>query len=273
MTTDRLSSSRILSRRFAACSVILLATLAGGCASGSKSKDNYVTAFAEHRYAEAYDSAAAAAGRLNGLDRDQAALIAGQSAHAINRNADADQWLRPLLDNPDSAIAGRAGATLGLISLEEAKYDAAAELLSNASKKLAGDEAGRAAMYAGDALRNSGKATQARESYIRAQAMVQGDQALRNQIADRLAGTGFTNTKPGAGKFSVQVGAFSTQQRAAEAAAKFGRFGAVRTVPVRSKAGTTLYAVRLGVFNSKPEAEALQRKVASGSRVVPTNDE
>ena len=178
-----------------------------------------------------------------------------------------------MLPNPDSTIAGRAGATLGLISLEEGKYDQAAELLGNASKKLSGDEAARAAMYAGDSLRNGGKTTQARESYIRAQAMVTSDQTLRNQIGERLSTTGFTNTKPGAGKFSVQVGAFSSQPRAAEAASKFGRFGAVRTVPVRSKAGQTLYAVRLGVFNSRAEADALQRRVGSGSRVVPTNDE
>lgn len=254
-----------------ACCGLLAGTV--GCSSTSKSKDNYLTAFQEHRYAEAYDLASEAAGRLNGMDRDRAALIAGQSAQAINRNADADQWLRPLLDNPDYGVAGRAGATLGLIALEESKYDDAATLLSNASKKLAGDEAARSAMYAGDALRNAGKAMQARESYVRAQAMVESDQQLKNQIGERLANTGFANEKPGRGKYSVQIGAFSSQQRAGETASKYGRFGAVRTVAVRSKAGQTLYAVRIGVYGTKPDAEAMKKRIGGDCRVVETADE
>ncbi|MFZ4575995.1 MAG: SPOR domain-containing protein [Phycisphaerales bacterium] len=253
--------------------VALTLSLLGGCSSSPKPGGDYIASFQQQRYAEAYDSAAAAAGRLRGSDRDQAALIAGQSAQAINRNADADQWLRPLLDNPDSAIAGRAGATLGLIAIEEAKYEQAAELLTTASKRLAGDEAARAAMYGGDALRNANQALQAREAYVRAGAMVKSDQSLKNQIQERLANTGFTNTRPGRGKFSIQVGAFSSRERAGDTATKFGRFGPVRTVAVRSKSGQSLYAVRIGVYNSKAEAEAAKKKVGGDARVVETSDE
>lgn len=251
----------------------VLALFNVGCSSASKTKGDYLTAYQESRYAEAYDAATAAATKSNGMDRDRAALIAGQSAHAINRNADSKKWLEPLLVNPDDQIGGRAGATLGLIAIEENKHAEAAKLLSTASRKLAGDEAARAALYAGDSLRNSGNAVAARESYVRAQAMVKEDQQLKNQIAERLAGTPAGTLAPGKGRFSVQVGAFSTKQRAGEALVKFGQFGAARVATVKSKTGQALFAVRVGVYPSKVEAEKVRAKIGGDCRVVETADE
>lgn len=244
-----------------------------GCKTNPKQNVDYVESFQAGRYAEAYDAAAAAAGRLTGLERDRASLIAGQSAQAINRNDDAEKWLQPLLNNPDSAIAGRAGATLGLVALERGEYAESAELLNGASKKLSADEAARAAMYAGDSYRNLNRPSEARETYVRAQAMVKSDGVLKAQIADRLNNTSPTQVPKSAAKFAVQVGAFSTQAKAAEAAAKFGRFGAVRTIPITSKSGAKLYAVRIGQYATRPEADAQRRRIGADSRVVPTTDE
>jgi cell division septation protein DedD len=256
--------------------ILFLAALAimPGCSQPKQQPDaDFVTAFEQHKYAEAYDTAAAAATRLKGPDRDRAALIAGQSAQAVNRNDDARMWLEPLLDNPDSAVAGRAGATLGLVALEQGQNARAAELLDAASRKLSDDEAARSAMYSGDALRNLNQGARARESYVRAQAMVKTDADLRTLISERLSGTTtIAAPAPGKGRYSVQVGAFGSPSRAGEAAVKYGRFGSTRVVR-SSVNGQNFHKVRIGSFSSRAEAETLKRKIGAEARVVETNDE
>lgn len=259
----------------AAFLLLAVVTLVSGCSSPKQQGNaDFVKAFEQHKYAEAYDSAAAAATKLKGQDRDRAALIAGQSAQAVNRNDDARMWLEPLLNNPDSAIAGRAGATLGLVALEQGENSKAAELLDAASRKLSGDEAARAAMYSGDALRNMNQGSRARESYVRAQAMVKTDADLRTHIGERLSGTTtIAAPAPGKGRYSVQVGAFGSPSRAGEAAVKYGRFGATRVVQSPGASGQTFHKVRIGSFASRAEAETLKNKIGSEARVVETNDE
>lgn len=253
---------------------VLVLSVVASCGSSSKGGADYAALYDQGRYAEAYDAASRVADKKTGQDRERAALAAGLSAQRLDRVSDAERWLTPLLESPDRAVAGRAGAALGLMSQESGNNAKAAELLSQASSRLAGDEAARSSMYAGDSYRALGKQADAINAYTRAQAMVDTDTQLRAMIADRMAsgsvGAPGTVSK---GMFSVQMGAFSTEKNAQTEAVKAARFGAPRVVPITSSKGQRLYAVRIGAFGSRPEADALKARIGPNARVVPTNDE
>jgi len=245
-----------------------------GCGSSSKAGSDYVTAYEQGRYAEAYESASRIADKKSGQERERAGLIAGLSAQRLGRDSDAERWLAPVLTSPDSAIAGRAGAALGLISQETGRNREAAAFLEKASSKLAGDEAARASMYAGDSYRALGQPAEALIAYTRAQAMVESDAQLRGMIADRMASGSAGG--PGSavkGSWSVQMGAFSTEKNAQTEAAKAARFGAPRVVPITSSKGQRLFAVRVGAFPSRADADALKARIGPTARVLQVNDE
>lgn len=262
-----------------------------GCSSGGKKEADqgppYDQLYSSGKYAEAYEEASKVAASLSGKDKQHAALVAGLSAHALNRNPEAEKWLRPLTTSTDPQVAGESMATLGLILQEQSRHAQAAEMLSGAANKLTGDQSARAALYAGDSYRALGKRDDANRLYELAKTKVERDNALKVMITDRLAGvpppakgskiaagSGSRVTTPNAmpqmrgGAFTVQVGAFSSPALAQKEAAKFRRWGAPQIAPV-TKNGQTLYAVRLGSFATKADAENFRRQIGSTARVVP----
>src|ERR1043165_8558207 len=145
----------------------------GACASDGQSSTNagqpkYVELFDQGRFAEAQSAAATYASSATGHDREEALLMAGLAAHARDHMSEAEPYLAQVVDSQDESISGKAEATLGLIALQRSQNDKAAELLSSASEKLYGDQAARAALYAGDAYRAQGKVEEAREQYEKA---------------------------------------------------------------------------------------------------------
>lgn len=244
----------------------------GGCSGAQKhSATSYSSAFERGRYTEAYDQSILVANSPRAGDKEQAALVAGLSAHALDRNADADKWLRPLLNSSDRAIAGKAGATLGLIEQERGSNTQAAALLTAAAGKLQGDEAARAWMYAGDSYAKLGRANEAKDAYQQASGLVRSDTALRSMVADRLAGAGPSPTS--AGGYAVQVGAFSTRANAEKEARKYGSFGTPRIVEITDSKGRHLWAVRVGQFPSRDQANGLKKRMGASSRVVAASGE
>jgi len=247
-----------------------------GCATSTVTSDtSYVELFSTGQYSESYESASKVAGSMRGANRDQAALIAGLSAQALNRNDDAKRWLTPLVMNSDAGIAGKSNATLGLIAQEQGDHQKAVEFLTKAGKRMTGDESARAFMYAGDSLKTQRKTTQAMEMYSLAKEKVVDDSALRTMIGDRISGPGTIHASPppGAGKYTVQAGAFSSLTRAKTEAKALRSKGAPRTVPIKSSAGQTLYAVRLGYFKTKQEADLLRKILGSRAIVTTTAGE
>lgn len=247
----------------------------GGCASSEKGSTlNYRELYEAGRYREAFDAAVQTEGKASGTARTQAALVAGLSAQAINRNEDAEKWLTPLVDDSDPIIAGNALATLGLIAEEREQHQKAAGMLIKASEKLTGDDAGRAAIYAGDAYRAMSLRDRAREQYVRAQKLVT-DSTLRTMVNDRLASVSGTAPTKSAGNFTVQVGAYSTFQRA-QAQADRIRPKAVSAgldVPrvVTTFSGSKkLYAVRVGRYQDRARAAAAAARMGSEARVSST---
>lgn len=272
-----------------AASLVTLVLLAGGCSSNrprndapsgqrttQQARENYVTLYARGEYADAYEGAVAAAGSLSGPKRDEASLIAGLSSHALNRNAEAVRWLAPLENRNDSQLAGKASATMGLIAQERGEHETAARLLSKAAARLDGDEAARAAMYAGDSFRQMGQTQQAEESYQNARRLVVSDADLRVMIGDRLAGkaasprpssaTAAKGATPRNTMLTVQLGAFSNLETAQKEAQKVASRANVRIVPILS-GGKRLYAVRVGQFSNRDAAETIRKQIG-GKAVV-----
>mgnify|MGYP000682548948 CR=1 FL=1 len=264
----------VRSRTLSIVSIALLSFVLVGCNKAGKAGSDYLAAYDQGRYAEAYDSAARVADKKSGQGRESAALIAGLSAQRLGRDIDAERWLTPILQSPDGAIAGRAGAALGLMAQESGRNLEASVLLEKASTKLSGDEAARSSMYAGDSYRALGKPGEAITAYTRAQGMVQSDTQLRGMIADRMAsGSAGGPGTVAKGMWAVQMGAFSTQKNAQAEAVKAARFGSPRVVPVSSSKGQRLYAVRVGAFPGRGAADSLKGRIGTTARVVQTTDE
>jgi len=256
----------------------LVIALLAACSRDGKSagSSDYVKAYDSGRYADAFVGASAAAARGSGVKRDNAALIAGLSAQALNRNAEAEKFLRPLIANPDPVFSGEAGAAVGLIAAEQGDHTQAATLLSAAGRKLQADGAARAFMYAGDSYKSSGKTAEARGMWSLAQTKVATDSSLRVMIGDRLSKATSSPIKPAtpvaaknaAGNiFCVQVGAFSSFTNAQKQLGRFRSYGAPRVVEV-DRGGQTLFTVRVGNYTDRAEADRVAKNIGAEAKVM-----
>jgi tetratricopeptide (TPR) repeat protein len=273
----------IASTRWAAFTVVTVCVLSlaacasrgGGSASGGSTRGGTLTSvqlFETGQYAAALEQSTREADKLNGAAKNEAMLIAGLSAQALNKNAEAVRWLKPISEGHDPMVVGRANASLGLIAQERGEHEEAARNLLIAGEKLQGDDAARASMYAGDSLTAMGKKDDAAKAYARAQEQVANDGGLRIMIGDRLRGVVPTRiataapTPVPAASLTVQVGAWSNLSTAQSQARKVASKGQVRIVPIL-KDGKRLYAVRVGRFSSREAAEQV-KGVIGGAAVV-----
>lgn len=266
--------------------LLVVATAMPGCAgsgtNGDAAKLDYQQAYAQGRYAQAYDDASSVASNSRSKARDQAALIAGLSARSLDRHADADRWLRPLLSNSDPTIQGRAAAAMGLMASDAGRNEEAARLLDQASRKLKGDDAARAAMYCGDSQWTLNRAGDARTSWTRARELVVQDGALRAIINDRLAGQAPTPLKPGpisgalkpgAGKYTIQAGAYQSIRDAQARANQLSNFGSARVIDRYDRNGKHLFAVRVGQYPTADAARQIAKQIGAGAFVATVDDE
>ena len=265
----------------------------GGCNNASKTaaSKGYIESYTKGEYADAYRESAKAAMDSDGKDRDKAALIAGQAAHAQGNYGDAQRWLRPLLESPDKQIAGQSAATLGLIAQQSGDQQQAADLLLNAGDKLTLDASAKSLLFAGDSLARLGKKEEATAAWETAQGKTKYDTELQGIITARLAGGAVpaivakASNKPTAvgvletgkaGQFTLQSGVFSTLSRAVRAAdeitpqARKAGFEAPRVVNTIDSKGRHLYAVRFGKFPTKSSADFARSKF--GSQVIATQE-
>lgn len=250
-----------------------------GCSSSQKAgQADYRELYSQHRYAEAYNAALEAQTSGSSVQKEQAALIAGLSAAALGKNAEAEKILKPLVQSGDQTVSGKAAAQLGLIAYEQDRHAEASELLTQAATKLTGDEAARASLYAGDALRAQGRISDAKASYERAQSQVQSDSTLKVLISDRLAAVS-GQQRAGTGNFTVQLGAFSSFQRAQVQADRYrvraqsAGMSTPRIVQTTNTQGVKVYAVRVGRFTSRSGAEAAQKSLGSEAKIMTVTNE
>lgn len=265
----------------------------GGCSSSSRSSDTpkaYIASYAKGEYADAYRESAKAAMDSENSDRDKAALIAGQAAHAQGNYSDSQRWLRPLLDSESKQIAGQSAATLGLIAQQNGDQQQAADLLRTAGDKLTLDASAKSLLFAGDSLSRLGKNDEAKAAWESAQGKAKYDEELQAKIGRRLAGgpvpavVAKSANKPSIGisesgkaaQFTLQSGVFSTLSRAVRAAdeitpkARKAGFEAPRVVNTTDSKGRALYAVRFGKFPTKSSADFARSQF--GSQVIATQE-
>ncbi len=239
---------------------VVFAAFASGCAGAGR--PGFVRDYEAGRHAAAYRQASATATESSGRSREEAALIAGLSAHALGDAAAAAEWLSPLRGSADRSVSGRALAGLGLIAAERKEHERAAAMLSEASIKLTGDDAARAAFHAGESLGALDRRGAAEREYRRAH-MLTRDARLKSILEDRLNGMMYT----------IQLGAFSSRRNAdlarrdaAATAAGLG-FGSPRIV-VTTRDGRTLYLVQVGQFRSEHEATEARRRLGADAIVA-----
>ncbi len=275
---DRLARAARTARVFSLALLwsVLTASIAA-CASGgakeSRAAADYQRLYERREYAKAYEAASAAYGNSPPASRERAALVAGLSAAALQRTADAERWLRPLVSSPDDSIAGSAGATLGVAAQKRGAHPEAAKLLTAAVPKLGGDDRAWAAMYAGDSLQAMGRRDEAVRMYEQARDSVVRETELRVQVNAKLA---VASSKPSGdvgGLYTVQLGSYSDWQRANAQAVGLRAKAAAAGLPTPrvatvSKDGRTLYAVRIGRFGTRVEGEAAMRKLGQPGAAV-----
>lgn len=261
---------------------LILAALSMASCSDTQKVDSLgrptYEALYEHReYKKAYDEAVAAAGGTTGKERDRAALTAGLAAAALEppREADAERWLTPLVQNPDNRLSGVSSATLGMFAQRKSRHAQAVELLTNSVNKLGGEEKARAAMFCGDSLQALGKAAEAKSMYDTAASLPVVDRLLRQQIDARVAtAQNPGKTSDGVGTFTLQLGAFSDFQKAMAESARLqpktqsAGLPNPRVVRTTGKDGKTLYVVRVGRFPTRAEGETARNKLGQSGVVM-----
>lgn len=230
-----------------------IVALATGCAGAGR--PGFVRDYEAGRHAAAYREASVTANESTGRSREEAALIAGLSAHALGDSAAAMEWLSPLRGSADRSVSGRALAGLGLIAAERGEHERAAAMLTEASIKLTGDDAARASFHAGESFSELGRRDAAEREYRRAH-MLARDLRLMSILEDRINGLTYT----------IQLGAFTSRRNAdlarrdaAATAAGLG-LGSPRIV-VSTRDGRTLYLVQVGQFRSEQEAADVRRRL------------
>ncbi len=288
-------------RNAVALSLSLACLVFGGCSStpatNSTGQPTYAELYSAGKYAEAQDAAAAVAKNASGSEKERAQLIAGLAANARDRDYEAEPFLRPLLESSDQNISGRAGAAMGLIAQRAGKHAKAVELLTSSAAKLEGHQAARAWMYAGDSYRSLGEDAKTREAYSRASTLAATDATLKSLIDSRMnppSVAGGSSSRPGVpslagvrpdhpanahpnGKYTLQVGAYGSRQRAQATADKLLGLttglglGAPRVIDTTVK-GKTVTVVQIGRFADQQAAESARRRVGSGAFVTLADD-
>jgi len=242
-----------------------LGACAGGSAPGAQGRA--LDLYESGDRAGALRAARAVHGRSRGEDRSRAALVAGMSAYELGHLDVSLTWLLPLVDEGNPEIAGRASATLGLVSAARGDHAGAAIRFTNAGRLLSGEEAAQANFFAGECYSMLGRTDAARRAYMMAQGGSR-DRTPREQLEHRLSPRSFT----------VQLGAFSSYTRASSAASEARSravrlgLGMPRVVPSEAVTSQMLYLVHVGRFDSEAEAQSARVKMGSEAVVVASVD-
>lgn len=228
------------------CPPIILALfccLLHSCApKQSNSLDSAIRDYDATRYQKAYDSARLTRLRASGLEREEAAYVAGLSALKMDRPVTARELLQEASASSNRQLAGTSAVTLGTLLLEDGEPLAAARAFDKASERLTGSDALKARRAAAAAYETAG----------------------RDDIAAaRLSGTP-APSPAGMGSFTIQAGAFHDRDRATARAKELSNaarrtsLGTARVIPARVK-GKSGFLVQIGSYDTRSDAESVRR--------------
>jgi tetratricopeptide (TPR) repeat protein len=212
------------------------------------------------RFESALTHAESARTNSTGETRAEAAYVGGLAAARLDRVSRARLLLTHAASSSDYTISARANVSLGTILLEDDEPLSAAHAFDRAATKLVGEEADRARYLAGVAYREAGDAQEARRRF--SSATTTGNTELARQATSAIDVTGF----------SIQAGAYKDRSKAercaqecSSAAVRIG-IGVSRIIPIQRN-GSRLYAVQVGSFPTRADAEDARRRlgVVSGT--------
>lgn len=220
-------------------------------------------AYAGGDYAVAFREAELAANASTPAIREEAAYLAGMSAHRRHDLVNAERYLKIAAASDDARLSGQALAELGLIYAGLNWHQQAARHLLAAAAKLEGQDRANAYFHAAVAQQKMGQWAQARTHLILAR-NYSTDEALRTQAIEQLKVTGYT----------LQLGAFASPSNAQKEAQR--RAAALTSTPSTQPRITTvfdarhgqLYLVQVGQFTTFDSAVQARTRIGVPDAVV-----
>ena len=222
--------------------------------TGTGSLGTAINDYHAGRYEDAYRLASAARGGASRMERSEASYVAGLAAARLGRTADARRLLTQAATSSDDTISGKANVSLGTVLLEDNEPLSAARAFDRASHQLFGAESSRARYLAGIAYRDAGHALEARRRFN--DAALSGSDELAPQAMSAINATGFAVQ---AGVYGDRSNAERCARECSEQAVRAG-LGTARIIPIQRQ-GRTFYAVQVGSFATRVDAEAARRRL------------
>jgi len=242
------------------------AALAGGCQSNSfEARMNRAgAAYDAGDYDTAYREGSTVARNDEGELGDAGAFVAGTAAYRRGDMRSAVTYLQRAVKSNDPAMAGDAGATLGLAYADLGWHHSSAEALLSAAKLLGGEDKARAYFYAAVSQQKMGRWAQARTNLILARGTT-ADEAFQGKCDDQLRVTGYT----------LQTGEYRTAADAEQASTSLQErslpldIGKSRVTPAQHGEATVM-SVQVGEFSSFDSArQARSRLGEKQAAIVP----
>jgi cell division septation protein DedD len=270
-------------------SLLLLTIIALGICSSAlatppssiRSLGDALTAFESKDYRRAATLARMAGDRATGLERESARYLEGISLFKVNDFDAAANALRFAAASADAFVAGQAGVTLGSVEIERKHFDSAGYAFRKAAGFLTGAESQRAHSYAARCFDGAGLTILADGERVAAgeppftptpiltPAITPAPSPAPTMTEPRLR-VG-PESKPKVAeiapiRYSIQVGAYSTVEKAHAAAEKLAarctelHIDAPRVIARENSDGSTLHIVQLGDFENRGVASKMLLK-------------
>ncbi len=271
--------------------------LLGGCPGDSTvpTLASVTSRYDSGQYELALSEGAAVASRGPSADRPQAELVAGMAAFQLDRFDEAERHFIAAERSTTPSIRGRARVMLANIRLEQGRTDDAATLFDSGASDLTGADAAKARRYAELARDGQLGDGQSRMPVVTAVTAPRPTPAATTPAPSApdskpppgsapapsapRSGPGPTAVSASppatpaaaaaaANTFTVRAGAYTTEAaarrriKALAADVRRAKAPEPHIAAVATKDGDTLYAVRIGSFRSRADAEALLKRLA-----------
>ena len=249
--------------------------------SSIRSLGDALTAFESKDYRRAATLARMAGDRATGLERESARYLEGISLFKVNDFDAAANALRFAAASADAFVAGQSGVTLGSVEIERKHFDSAGYAFRKAAGFLTGAESQRAHSFAARCFDGAGLTVLADGERVAAGEPPSTPTPILTPAITPATSPAPTMTEPRLRvgpeskpkvseiapiHYSIQVGSFSTVEKAHAAAEKLAarcmelRIDAPRVIARENSDGSTLHIVQLGDFENRGVASKMMLK-------------
>jgi tetratricopeptide (TPR) repeat protein len=249
-----------------------------------------VSRYEEGRYDMALSEGQAAARSDDSTLASQGALVAGMSAFKLGQIDLAERLAKRACESPEQATAGSGWVLLGDIRLSQRHANDAAECFDKAAARLTGPDAARASECARraramltPAASHPSAARAASPSDTNGITVVESEDGSKTvpappwvQDKPTKAGAASAPTKAGTAsrEYTIRAGSYQSadaaRKRAASLAGDLNRAKApaARVDEITTVKGETLYAVRIGSWATRVEAERVMNAIGRRDLMV-----